>query len=457
MFLRHDKIIAEGWWYPYRAELKQSIYSISKSFTSTAIGFAVSEKLLSLNDKVISFFPDELPDTINPFLSELTIKDLLTMSIGQDPDPTSTVIRANDDWVKAFLSTPILNEPGTKFLYNSLGPYTLSAIVQKVTGEKEIDYLKQKLFNPLEITGIDWEIDPRGINTGAWGLRLKTEDMAKLGLLYLHKGLWNGKRILSEEWIDEATTAHIIQSPDMLQSEKDASDWQQGYGYLFWRCRHGAYRADGAFGQYIIVMPEQDAVIVITSETPDMQDELNLVWKYLLPGFHKNKLPSNEKMTTTLNQKLSSLALPLSPNNFTSKLANEISGKTFLINPNERKLEKISFQFEDSTCQVTSKTDTANYKISYGLGEWRFGKTTKPRPSLNYGVRAHLLGLPPSKIAGSYVWKDENTLELVLRYIQSPHTERMVCSFNKNKILIEIYNSFEPESKKMILIGELAE
>ena len=132
MFLRHDKIIAEGWWYPYRAELKQSIYSISKSFTSTAIGFAVSEKLLSLNDKVISFFPDELPDTINPFLSELTIKDLLTMSIGKDPDPTSTVIRANDDWVKAFLSTPILNEPGTKFLYNSLGPHTLSAIVQKV-------------------------------------------------------------------------------------------------------------------------------------------------------------------------------------------------------------------------------------------------------------------------------------------------------------------------------------
>jgi Beta-lactamase len=454
IFLRHDKLIAEGWWYPYEPDLKHTMYSVSKSFTSTAIGFAVSERLLTVDDKVISFFPNDLPDTISPYLSELTIKDLLTMSVGQDPDPTFTLMR-DSNWIKEFLSLPIVNEPGTKFLYNSLGPYMLSAIIQKVTGEKVIDYLKPRLFEPLGIKGIDWEVDPHGINDGGWGLRLKTEDMAKFGLLFLRKGLWNGKQILPEKWIEEATTSYIVRTPDLPQSEKDSSDWEQGYGYLFWRCRHNAYRADGAFGQYIIVMPDLDAVIAITAETSDMQDELNLVWKYLLPGIHKDKLPVDKKMTMALNQKLSSLALSLPGKSFPSQLAGVISGKTFSINPNERFIENISFKFEDSICNVTLKTDTADYKISLGSGKWEFGKTTRHGPSLFYDAKAHFFGLPPAKIAGCYIWKDENTLELILRYIESPHTERMVCRFDQNKISIEIHNSFEPASKKMILTGEI--
>ncbi|MEJ7618474.1 MAG: serine hydrolase domain-containing protein, partial [Pyrinomonadaceae bacterium] len=134
MFLRHGKVIAEGWWNPYRPELKHTMYSVSKSFTSTAIGFAVSEKRLSVNDKVVSFFPQDVPGTINSFLSELAVKDLLSMSAGQDPDPTAAGV-ASDDWVKAFLATPVVHQPGTKFLYNTLATYMLSAIVQKVTGQ----------------------------------------------------------------------------------------------------------------------------------------------------------------------------------------------------------------------------------------------------------------------------------------------------------------------------------
>ncbi|MEP6846398.1 MAG: serine hydrolase, partial [Panacibacter sp.] len=187
IFMRHGKVIAEGWWNPYRPDLKHTLYSCSKSFTATAVGFAIQEKLLSLDDKVISFFPNELPDTVSTYLSELTIKDVLSMSDGQDPDPTSK-ISTDSNWVKAFLATPVLYKPGTKFLYNSLGTYMLSAIVQKVTGQKVIDYLKLRFFDPLGIQGMDWETDSKGINTGGWGLRLKTEDMAKFAELFLQKG-----------------------------------------------------------------------------------------------------------------------------------------------------------------------------------------------------------------------------------------------------------------------------
>ncbi|MBK7710665.1 MAG: beta-lactamase family protein [Bacteroidales bacterium] len=188
MFLRHGKVIAEGWWNPYRPELRHTLYSTSKSFTATAVGFAASEKLLSVNDKVISFFPDFLPDTVSAYLSEMKVKDLLTMSAGMDPDPTFKTVVNDSNWVKSFLAVPVVHEPGTKFLYNTLATYMLSAIVQKATGEKVLDYLKPRLFEPLAIEGMDWEVDPHGINVGGWGLRLKTEDMAKFGQLFSSKG-----------------------------------------------------------------------------------------------------------------------------------------------------------------------------------------------------------------------------------------------------------------------------
>jgi hypothetical protein len=228
MFLRHGKVIAEAWWSPYAPDLKHTLYSTSKSFTSTAVGFAVSDSLIRVSDKVISFFPENLPDTVSPYLDDMEIKDLLSMSAGLDPDPTGIISVNNDNWVKAFLALPVVNDPGTKFLYNSMATYMLSAIVQKVTGQPIIDYLTPRLFDPLGISGIDRERDPMGINTGGWGLRLKTEDMAKFGQLYLQKGKWNDEQILPEEWVNEATTFKIDQAPGVPEPLKNSSDWIKG-------------------------------------------------------------------------------------------------------------------------------------------------------------------------------------------------------------------------------------
>jgi CubicO group peptidase (beta-lactamase class C family) len=455
MFLRHGKVIAEGWWNPYKPELRHTLYSTSKSFTATAVGFAVSEKRLSVNDKVISFFPDALPDTVSPFLSEMKVRDLLSMSAGLDPDPTFTTVVNDTNWVKAFLKKPVVHEPGTKFLYNTLATYMLSAIVQKVTGEKVIDFLKPRLFEPLAIEGMDWEVDPRGINTGGWGLRLKTEDMAKFGQLFLQKGKWNGNQVLPAAWIDEATSLKIYQAPDAPQSKKDSSDWMQGYCYQMWRCRHNCFRADGAYGQYIIVMPDQDAVIAITAETGDMQDELNLIWEYLLPSIKTGTLPENKALAASLKQKLSSLALPLPAAKSNSSLAAGISGKTYAFGTNGK--HTITFQFPDNSCKVSMMIDTARYNFSFGSGQWITGETTLHGPNLLLQAKAHFKGLPPSKVAGSYTWKDENTLELVLRFIESPHTETINCVFEKNTVSVAIHYSNEPGNVQHEFKGILKE
>jgi CubicO group peptidase (beta-lactamase class C family) len=442
MLLRHGKVIAEGWWYPYAPDLKHTLYSTSKSFTSTAVGFAVTENHLKTTDKVISFFPDYLPDIVSQYLREMEVKDLLTMSAGQDPDPTGLIPSKDTNWIRAFLALPVVNEPGTKFLYNSMATYMLSAIVQKVTGEKVIDYLTPRLFNPLGITGMDWETDPMGINTGGWGLRLKTEDMAKFGQLYLQNGMWNGTQVIPAEWIKEATTFKIDQMPGAPDSVRSKNDWAQGYCYQFWRCRNNGFRADGAYGQYIIVLPDKDAVAAITCESPDMPGELNLVWDHILPALKDEPLPENPGSCKELGNLLGSLAVKLPPEGVESGLQHEISGKTYLTDPNEWGVESLSLDFNDASCSFKMKGNGNSYDFRLGSGNWETVLTRRPDPNLLLKARKHLGAMPQVKVAGIYRWRDDKTLELTLRYIESPHTETLTCTFDGNNISVNRKVSF---------------
>ena len=290
MVLQHGKVLYEHWLNGGAPEEPHVLWSVSKTFTSAAVGLAISEGLLSLDDKLISFFPDDLPDTLSENLRKVTIRHLLTMNCGHDSEPSRN--DKTQSWVKTFLAWPVEHEPGTYYCYNSMGTYMLSAIVQKVTGQKVVDYLQPRLFDPLGIDAPRWDESPEGINCGGWGLYLKTEDMAKMGQLLLQKGKWNGRQVLPADYIAEATRAQVPCQPAGLRADKVAesgltpenSDWVLGYGYQVWRCRHNAYRADGANGQYIIVIPEKDAVVVNTADLRDLQAELNLVWDHILPA-----------------------------------------------------------------------------------------------------------------------------------------------------------------------------
>ncbi|WP_240417140.1 serine hydrolase domain-containing protein [Paenibacillus periandrae] len=279
MLLRHGHVVAEKWWPTHRPDEPHALFSISKSFCSTAIGMLVDDGLLSLEEPVIPYFRDHMTPEIESNMSSLLIQHLLTMTSGHSEDPTNHIRNAHHgDWVKAFFETPIEEAPGSRFVYNSGATYILSAIVQKITGQTLLDYLRPRLFEPLGIGNVTWETCPMGINCGGWGLNLTTEGIAKFGQLYLRKGIWNGQRLISEEWIDQAVSAHIS---TMAMNDIDK---QQGYGYQFWRCRFGGFCARGANGQFCIILPNQDAVITITSDEKKMQAVLDVVWENLLPA-----------------------------------------------------------------------------------------------------------------------------------------------------------------------------
>ncbi|MDR2839664.1 MAG: beta-lactamase family protein, partial [Paludibacter sp.] len=282
MLVRNGKVVYEKWFEGNSPDSVHIMNSVSKSFTATAIGFAVDEGLIALDDKVISFFPDDLPDTISPYLAQLRIWDLLTMTVGQAKEPAR-----NDDnnWIKGFLATSVTIEPGTRFYYNSMASFMLSAIVQKVTGQLMFDYLKPRLFEPLHIDNIYWQTNPQGINVGGWGLFIKTEDMAKFGLLFLQNGVWEGKQLLPKTWVEQASALQI-QTPAGYPgdgADKPGDEWAEGYAFQMWRCKHNVYRADGARGQFIFVIPEKNTVIAITSNTNNTSPEISLIWDYILP------------------------------------------------------------------------------------------------------------------------------------------------------------------------------
>jgi CubicO group peptidase (beta-lactamase class C family) len=301
MLLRHGQVIAEGWWKPQAADKPHVLWSLSKSFTSTAVGLAVTEGKLSVDDPVLKFFPQDAPAEISENLKAMRVRDLLTMSAGHEAEAKFT---SDKPWVQTFLAQPVPHKPGTHFLYNSPGSYTLSAIVQKVTGQTVLDYLRPRLFEPLGIENPQWGSSPQGMSLGGWGLKIGTEDIAKFGQLYLQKGKWNGKQLLPAEWIEQATSKQVSNGTD------PASDWNQGYGFQFWRCRHGAYRGDGAFGQFCIVLPRQDVVIAMTADTKDLQGVLNLVWDKLFIGIHDSPLPANAGEEEKLKQTLANLTVP---------------------------------------------------------------------------------------------------------------------------------------------------
>lgn len=290
MIVRDGSVIYSRWQSEGADSVPHVLHSVSKTFTATAVGLAIADGKMALTDKVIDFFPDKRPAEVSDHLKAMTVRDLLTMTCGHDEEPTSRRDQ-NADWVEAFLAQPVVHEPGTFYLYNSLGTYMLSAIVQQVTGEKIVDYLDARLFQPLHIDKPKWEESPQGINCGGWGLYLKTEDLAKMGQLLLQKGKWNGQQLIPAEWVAEMSKKQVesinpgtrIEQAEERGMTKETSDWMQGYGYQMWRCRPDCFRADGARGQYIIVVPDKNAVIAITSDNGDLQGELNLVWKNILP------------------------------------------------------------------------------------------------------------------------------------------------------------------------------
>ena len=403
MLVRHGHVVAEGWWSPYDAASPHSLYSLSKSFTSTAVGLAVAEGKLSVDDEVLKFFPGTPEPGKN--LKLMRVSDLLRMSTGHQDEPKRT---PDKPWTESFLAQPVPHKPGTHFLYNTTATYMLSAIVQKATGQTLLDYLGPRLFGPLGIENPTWEASPQGVSAGGYGLSIRTEDIAKFGQLYLNKGRWDGKPLVPASWVEAAT------SRQTSNGSNPKSDWDQGYGYQFWRCRNGAYRGDGAFGQYCIVLPEQDAVIAITSGVKDMQAVLDLVWEKLLPALKPDPLPPDDDARGKLERTLKGLTLrPQEGSLEPSKLA----GRKFAFPKNDLKLESISLEDD----KLTLKVDGADRSIVCKPGTWTKGRFA-------FGP------LPDQPAAASGAWTGEDTFTAKVCYYETPFIATFTLKFAGDEV-----------------------
>ena len=436
MLLRHGNVVAEGWWQPYAPPLPHQLYSLSKSFTSSAIGLAVAEGLLTVDDPVLNFFPDDAPADPSENLKAMRVRHLLSMNTGHLEDTTERVFQngrplnllsmtmhgqpnggGDDNWPRVFLSLPVEHEPGTWFVYNTAATYMLSAIITKLTGESLLDYLRPRLFTPLGIENPNWDSDPRGINIGGSGLHITLENIAHFGQMYLQKGMWQGQRILSEAWVAEATQATSDNS-----NTQTNPDWVVGYGYQFWRCRHNGYRGDGAFGQYCLILPEQEVVLAMIGGVRDMQVILDKVWEHLLPALQSEPLPANPPAYAALGDKLAKLALPLAEGQPSSPLAAQVSGKTFHLEDSELQLASVALEFGEEQSKLIVRDGRGEYAIQIGYGAWQSGHS----------------GYSDEPVAACGAWTAVNTYEIRLCYTTRVYCPILRFHFADDKLQLEV-------------------
>ena len=369
MLLRHGKEFARIWWEPYSADEPHALFSFTKTLTATAIGFAEQEGTLKLTDKLCDIFPDILPENPSENLLKADIYSLLTMSCGHETEP-SGLSAEGEDWERVFLAHDFKYKPGTMFQYNSIGSNMLAAILKRTTGKDLTEYLRPRLLEPLGIDFICKKL-PDGVEMGGGGGQMRAEDMAKFIQFFLQRGVWDGKHLLNENWFDRATVKQI-ETVNPVFTNHD-SNWRLGYGFQMWRCiPDGLYRADGAFGQFGVVVPDKDAVLVTNSVSLYPDDLLNLMWKYLLPGMADEELPENPAAKAELDRLAEKAQMPalwgIHDRNCEKKMEGvkfapeiELPGLTALIGGSgtladrSGKVQELSMHFEETCAMLTVK------------------------------------------------------------------------------------------------------
>ncbi len=430
VLLRHGHVVTECWWKPYDAETPHIFFSLSKSFTSTAVGIAIAEGKLSLNDEVLKTFADEAPAEPSTNLKAMRLRDLLRMQVGHEKELSFWKDAGGENgetWTKRFLAHPVTFKPGTRFLYNTPATYMASAMVRKATGEDILDYLKPRLFDHIGFTNPTWVKNPQGISVGGYGLMGRTEDIARFGQLLRQKGAWNGKQIVPATWIAEATSLQTS------NGSNPNSDWDQGYGYQFWRCRHGAFRGDGAFGQYCLVMPEQDAVIAITAGVPNMQAILNLIWEKLLPAMNNKTLPENNAVTQELTTKLSSLTMRMPTGKQTSPITATVSGIWYTLPENERGITALALDLTAQPPALLVRTAAGETRIVVPFDSW-----STPSPGFSNGLDRFLSVPTNPSVAASGAWTSDDTFTIKLALTQTPFYSTLNLKFDGQRL---IFNS----------------
>lgn len=444
-----DKICAQGFFKPYNADMPHVLYSMSKSVTSTAVGFAVDEGLLSLNDRVASFFP-EYTMSKRPFNRMLTVRMLLTMHT----DKLITVLdeKGQKDWIANFMGATFMLPPNTMFNYISENTFMLSAIISKVTGMSVLDYLYPRIFEPLGIEKPFWETDGVGNSAGGWGLYMKSEDIAKFFLPYLHDGKWiDGTQIIPKLWVKEATRKQV-------NSVRDGYiDNMEGYGYCFWRNPiANSSRADGLFGQRCFLFPDYDALVVLNCGEAEDYKIMKVFWKYFPQCFGYAPLPENEEAYNEMCATIDNLAvedLPATERN--TEMEERISGRLIKCKTSEF----VSVVTITITQMLYNKPGEINEmkltfdkdKLSFYWKEKEYENTIDVGMDGEYRMSEITLGDLHYHTYSKAAWQEDGTLKLWIRPIETAHVRKFIFKFDEDNKSVKITNDMNPGLQDLVI------
>lgn len=440
MVVRHGHVVAEAHPAPFRAEDAHTLYSASKTFVALAVGLAIADNRLRLDDRVATIMYDQLPDTVSDALAQMTVRNLLTMSSGITPD---WVMRSRvTDWERTWLAKPV-NDPGAHLLYDSMSTYMLSAIVQRVTGKTVLQLLNERVFGPMHITEVDWQLSPNGVCTGGWGLRIQAESLAKVGIMMLQRGQWEGRQLVPEKWIDEMTTCHI--NYDDAEG-KAPTDGNQGYCYQVWRCKWPtAYRADGALGQYVVMDPASDIVVVILGASRRGHGELACIWNQLMPGVdHLDKADAKAAKRLSASCKTASLPLPQG-----KQKSPRVAHADFKLQPNKHGIDLVKVSEQDKQMMMRLYYhDGHDEFIPLGYGNWRYGFLTG-EPPYSISPKGRFNGLRHNfATAAAYAWTTPTTLTIQVHYVN--FISATTLTFDTERATVTITDNFDPTHPEVI-------
>jgi CubicO group peptidase (beta-lactamase class C family) len=421
LLLRHGKVISEGYWKPFHAEKKHRMYSVTKSFVSVAIGLMEGEGLLSLDDRVVRFFPEKLPkEGVHPFIEEMTIRHLLAMTSAHEK--TTYKQMKDDDWVRTFFMVPPSHRSGQIFSYDTSATLTLTAIVEKISGMPFLDYMRPRVLDPIGFSRDAYCLKtPLGVSQGGSALLCTTRDLAKFALVCMNKGKWNGAQLIPEEYIRAATSRQVDTSTLTYVDE------QQGYGYQFWLCRNNGFALLGMGGQVAICLPEHDLILVTTADlqpNPNgIQAIFDALWATIYPSLSDKPITPNEAASTELNRVIDQLSIKLPRGASHSPIAEEIDGAVYAMKENMMELSQVGFEFSEdqSEGKFTFHNEDGSYQLAFGLGK----AISQKFPIYNYDCLT------------AAAWADDQTL-LISSYIIDEYvaTLHMSVSFDDNTVTI---------------------
>lgn len=418
MLARHGHVVGEGWWWPYQPDRLHMMHSLTKSVAVCGIGLAAAEGYFNLDDKVVSFFKEELPPHISDNLAAMSVRDLLTMQTGHAEEISGSVWRPiQTSWVAEFFKVPVVHRPGTRFVYSSAASFMLSAIVTQVTGQRLRDYLEPRLFQPLGIRRLEWDVGPGNINPGGNGLSWTTADSLKLGMLHAQMGEWQGRQILPRDWVKAATT------PQVQGGE---------YGYQWWMGPDRAYWASGLFTQLSVVFPDHDAVLAVTAAIDGREKLFPIIWKHFPAALGVKALPANGPGLSDLRDRTARLRILPPLQRSDSPVAADISGRTYKMAPNEDGVESIRLDFASDTCLFRLRDHRGEHVVQVGLQDWKEGDT-----SITGNYVHHQYQLDTMRVMAGGRWSDTKAFEMTWQFVESAWRDRAVCRFDGDRLMFD--------------------